>query len=91
MREPEGVFRFTEWLPSEGRCREWFQWFASRGIPAAIIRRDRNDGGPKFAVFRAGEEAGEELIAELRALDENNIVIVAQTDDFVLKWKEESV
>jgi len=86
MRKLDGVFRFTEWLDSAASCREWFRWFASRGIPSAIIRCVRAHGGVRYAVFRAGDEQGGDHPNEISTTD--IMAIVTQTPGFTLRWKE---
>ena len=46
--------QFTEWLPTKDSCNYWYEWFHSRGTPAAII--ERVDGNYyNYAVFRRGK------------------------------------
>jgi hypothetical protein len=40
---------FTYLMEQEDMCREWFEWFKQKKVPAAIIRFGKN-----YAVFRRG-------------------------------------
>jgi len=47
--------QFTHWMEHADDCAEWFDWFATRGIPAAVIMLRNGPCGDRFAVFRRGK------------------------------------
>lgn len=51
----EAGMQFTHWLEHEYDCAGWFDWFAARGIPAAVIMLRNESCGDRFAVFRRGK------------------------------------
>jgi hypothetical protein len=51
-------YQFTRGLTTRQECKEWLDYFSKKGIPAAIIMKDRH---PPFSVWRIGMEYGEEV------------------------------